>query len=56
MLEDDDTNTLSCYVDVALAVQSNKKSHTVAVYKMEKGAIISSSLKQKLNSQSSTWS
>ena len=53
---DDDTNTLSCYVYVALAVHANKKSHTVAVYKMGKGVIISSSLKQKLTSQSSTWS
>ena len=55
-LEADDTNTLTWYIDVALAVHFNMKSHTGAVLAMVKGAIIRSSTKQKVNSRSSTES
>ena len=55
-LEADDTNTLTWYIDVAFAVHGDMKSHTGAVFTMGKGAIISSSTKQKVNSRSSTES
>ena len=49
MLEADYKNTLIWYIDVSLAVHANMKSHTGVVFKTKKGAIISSSTKQKLN-------
>jgi hypothetical protein len=55
-LEADDTNTLTWYIDVAFAVHGDMKSHTGAVFTMGKGAILSSSTKQKVNSRSSTES
>jgi hypothetical protein len=56
MLEADDTNTLMWYIDVAFAIHGDMKSHTGAVFTMGKGAIISSSTKQRVNSRSSTES
>jgi hypothetical protein len=53
-LEADDSNTLTWYVDVAFAVHADMKSHTGAVFTMGKGAIISSSTKQKVMTRSST--
>ena len=53
-LEANDTNTLTWYIDVVLAVQANMKSHTGEVLTMGKVDIVSSSTKQKLNSRSST--
>jgi hypothetical protein len=55
-LEADDTNTLTWYIDTAFAVQKDMKSHTGAMFTMGKGAIIGSSMKQKVNSRSSTES
>jgi hypothetical protein len=52
-LEADDTQTMSWYIDAAFAVHPDMKSHTSAVFTMGKGAIISDSLKQKVNSRSS---
>ena len=48
-LEDDDTKTLTWYIDIALEVHANTKSHTEAVFTIGKGEIISSSTKQKVN-------
>jgi hypothetical protein len=53
-LEADDSNTLTWYVDVAFAVHADMKSHTGAIFTMGKGAIISSSTKQKVMTSSST--
>ena len=47
MLEADDTYTLMWYINVALTVHADMKSHTGAVFTMGKGAIISSSTKKK---------
>jgi hypothetical protein len=55
-LEADDTNTLTWYVDVAFAVHADMKSHTGAIFTMGKGAILSSSTKQKVVTRSSTES
>jgi hypothetical protein len=55
-LEADDTNTLTWYVDVAFAVHADMRSHTGAIFTMGKGAILSSSTKQKINTRSSTES
>ena len=55
-LEADDTNSLTWYIDAAFAVHHDMKSHTGAVFTMGKGAILSSSTKQKVNSCSSTES
>ena len=41
------------YIDVALSVHVNMKSHTGAVFTMEKGDIIISPTKEKINLQSS---
>ena len=35
-LEDDDTKTLTWYIDIALEVHANMKSHTEAVFTMGK--------------------
>ena len=53
-LEADDTHILTWYVDAAFAVHSDMKSHTGMVFTLGKGAIISSSTKQKVNARSST--
>jgi hypothetical protein len=55
-LEADDTNTLTWYINAAFAVHEDMKSHTGAMSTMDKGAIIGSSTKQKVNSRSSTES
>jgi hypothetical protein len=55
-LEANDTNTLTWYIDAAFTVHTDMKSHTGVVFTMGKGAIISSSRKQKVNSRSSTES
>ena len=55
-LEADDTQTISWYIDAAFAVHTDMKSHTSAIMTMGKGAIISDSLKQKVNARSSTES
>ena len=49
MLEKYDTNTLKCYIDVALPVYADMKIHTEPVLTMVKGSIISSSNKQNVN-------
>ena len=48
MLEADDTNILTCYIDVALKVHADMKIYTGVGFTMGKGAIISSSTKKKL--------
>jgi hypothetical protein len=55
-LEAGKTNTLTWYIDAAFTVHADMKSHTGAVFTMGKGAIIGSSMKQKVNSCSSTES
>jgi hypothetical protein len=55
-LEADNCQTLTWYIDVAFAVHADMKSQTGAVFTMGKGSIISDSLKQKVNSRSSTES
>jgi hypothetical protein len=55
-LEADDTQTLSWYIDAAFAVHADMKSHTGAVFTMGKGALVSDSRKQRVNSRSSTES
>ena len=44
-------NCLKCYVDAALAVHLVFKLHTEVILTMGKGAIISVSRKQKLNTK-----
>ena len=56
ILESDDTNNLVWCIDKSLAVHIDIKSHMLVVFTMVKGEIISSSTKQKLNSQNSTYS
>ena len=53
-LEADDTQTMVWYIDAALGVHPDMKSHTGMMFMLGKGAIISSSTKQKVNSRSST--
>ena len=48
-LEVNDTNILTWYIGVALAVHSDMKSRTGAIFTMGKGEIISSSAKKKVN-------
>jgi hypothetical protein len=55
-LEAYDTSTLMWHIDAAFAVHADMKSHTGAVFTMGKGAVISSSTKQKVNSHSFTES
>ena len=55
-LEADDTQILAWYVDAVFAVHPDMKSHTGMVFTLGKGAIISSSTKQKVNARSSTES
>ena len=53
-LEADDLQVLYWYIDAAFAVHPDMKSHTGMIFTMGKGAIVSSSTKQKVNSRSST--
>ena len=53
-LEVDDTQKLYWYIDVAFAVHPDMKSHSGLTFTLGKGAIISTSRKQKTNSRSST--
>ncbi len=53
-LEADDTQTLTWYIDVAFDVHLDMKSHTGSVFTLGKGAIMSNSTKQKINTRSST--
>ena len=48
-LEADDTNTLTWYIDVALAVHGDMKIHIEEVLTMRKGEIIISSANKKVN-------
>jgi hypothetical protein len=50
----DDTQTIKWYVDAAFGVHKDMKSHTGNVMTLGKGCISSDSLKQKVNSRSST--
>ena len=54
MLEADSTGTLCWYIDAAFAVHPDMKSHTGSTFTLGKGAISSSSTKQKVNSRSTT--
>jgi hypothetical protein len=53
-LEADDTQSLYWMIDASFGVHSEFKSHTGAIFTMGKGAVISDSTKQKVNSRSST--
>ena len=53
-LEADDTQSMTWYIDAAFAVHPDMKSHTGMCFSLGKGAVISSSTKQKVNSRSST--
>ena len=50
----DESGILLWNVDASFAVHSNYKSHTGAVLTLGKGALLSLSMKQKLNTKSST--
>ena len=52
----DKLNILKWYVDTSFAVHTDFKSHTGVVMTMGKGAMMSMSRKQKLNTKSSTIS
>ena len=54
--EADDFQELKWSIDAAFAVHPDMKSHTGSTFTMGKGAICSSSIKQKTNSRSSTES
>ena len=53
-MEADDLHILKWYLDAAFAVHPDMKSHTGSAFTLGKGAIISSSTKQKTNTRSST--
>ena len=53
-LEADNTNILKWYIDASYAVRLDMKSHTGGALIMGKGAVYSTSVKQKLNVKSST--
>ena len=53
-LSADNTNLLKWYVDAAYAVHKDMRSQTGGVFTLGKGAAIASSIKQKLNTKSST--
>ena len=53
-LEADDFQILYWYIDAAFAVHPDMKSHTGLFFTMGKGALISASTKQKVNSRSLT--
>ena len=54
ILEADDTQTITWYIDAAFGVHEDMKSHTGACMTLGKGMICSFSNKQKVNSRSST--
>ena len=49
-LEADSKQNLYWYIDASFAVHPDMKSHTGAIFTLGKGNIISSSIKQKVNS------
>ena len=53
-LSADKSNLIKWYIDAAYAVHKDMKSHTGGVFTLGKGTAIASSLKQKLNTKSST--
>ena len=53
-LEADDNVTLRWNIDAAFAVHNDLRSHTGATFTLGKGAIISISMKQKMNTRSSS--
>ena len=53
-LSDDKTNILKWYVDASYAVHSNMRGHTGAMLTMRNGCIMGKSIKQKMNTKSST--
>ena len=53
-LESDDTGTLHWWIDAAFAVHHNMRSHTRGLLSLGKGAVYASSIKQKINTKSST--
>lgn len=53
-LSADDTKIIKWYVDAAFAVHKDLKSHTGAILTLGTGVICSTSIKQKVNSRSST--
>ena len=53
-LEADNLHTMKWHVDAAFAVHDDFKSHTGATMMLRKGAVVSMSRKQKLNTKSST--
>ena len=55
-LEADDLGILYWHVDASFAVHHDMKSHTGSVFTLGKGAIASSSTKQKINARSTTES
>ena len=55
-LEANDNKNLMWFIDVALAVHADMKSHTGAIFTMIKGEIFSISTKKKVNIRSSTES
>jgi hypothetical protein len=50
------TQTIKWYIDSFFAVHKDMRSHTGAIMTLGKGAIISNSIKQKVNARSSTES
>ena len=53
-LESDESGTLHWWVDAAFAVHHNMQSHTGGMLSLGKGAVFSTSTKQKSNTKSST--
>ena len=53
-LETDDTGNLYWYLDIAFTVYQDMKGHTDATFSLRCGEINNSSMKQKINSRSST--
>jgi hypothetical protein len=54
MLEADDTHVIKWWVDAAFAVHKDMRSQTGVTMSMGKGSVYASSIRQKLNMQSST--
>ena len=55
-LEADDQGILHWHIDASFAVHHDMKSHTGSIFTLGKGAITSSSTKQKVNARSTTES
>ena len=53
-LEADNTHVIKWWIDAAFAVHPDMKSHTGATMSMGKGSVYSTSVRQKLNTKSST--